>query len=256
MGISRSSTVVLAYLLSPSNPDPRPKTVDEAIALLRESRPIIGPNEGFYEQLILYHQMGCPEDVMAQSAYQRWVNQKEIQQSNACGRAPDFIYFSDTDPKPEEAVIISPPTNPTSAPHKESRMVGPIRCRKCGHTLGSHPFVVTHAPEAQSQDQALSVGEKDVPSSQPCAHIFLDPLSWMKSELEKGKLDGRLECPNPKCKAQVGKYAWQGLRCSCGKWIVPGISLSRAKVDEMSIRQGIQERKPASDVSPSGKENL
>lgn len=60
----------------------------------------------------------------------------------------------------------------------------------------------------------------------------------MKPELEQGKLDGRLECP--KCKTNVGKYAWQGMQCSCGEWIVPGISLAKSKIDEVKSR-------PASD---------
>ena len=64
-----------------------------------------------------------------------------------------------------------------------------------------------------------------------CAHYFLDPLSWMKPELEQGKLDGRFECP--KCKTNVGKYAWQGMQCSCGDWVLPGISLAKSRVDEV-----------------------
>jgi len=56
----------------------------------------------------------------------------------------------------------------------------------------------------------------------------------MRPELEKGNLDGRLECP--KCKANVGKYAWQGMRCSCGSWQVPAITLAKAKIDEVNRR--------------------
>ena len=51
----------------------------------------------------------------------------------------------------------------------------------------------------------------------------------MRPELEQGKIDGRLECP--KCKTNVGKYAWQGMNCSCGDWVVPGISLNKSRVD-------------------------
>lgn len=61
----------------------------------------------------------------------------------------------------------------------------------------------------------------------------------MRQELEQGRLDGRLECP--KCKTNIGKYAWQGMRCSCGAWVVPGISLAKAKVDEVRLR-------PATDI--------
>lgn len=53
----------------------------------------------------------------------------------------------------------------------------------------------------------------------------------MRPELEGGKLEGRLECP--KCQMNVGKYAWQGMQCSCGDWVVPGISLSKGRIDEV-----------------------
>ena len=52
----------------------------------------------------------------------------------------------------------------------------------------------------------------------------------MRAELEQGKLEGRLECP--KCSTNVGKYAWQGMRCSCGEWIIPAITLQKARIDE------------------------
>lgn len=58
----------------------------------------------------------------------------------------------------------------------------------------------------------------------------------MRPELEKGEVEGRLECPNLKCKANVGKYAWQGMRCNCGEWIVPAISLSKGRIDEAKKR--------------------
>jgi len=62
----------------------------------------------------------------------------------------------------------------------------------------------------------------------------------MRPELEQGKLDGRLECP--KCSTNIGKYAWQGMRCNCGEWVVPGISLAKGRIDEHKAIIG----KPAS----------
>lgn len=56
----------------------------------------------------------------------------------------------------------------------------------------------------------------------------------MRPELEQGKLDGRLECP--KCHTNVGKYAWQGMQCSCGDWVVPAISIAKGRVDEIKSR--------------------
>lgn len=56
----------------------------------------------------------------------------------------------------------------------------------------------------------------------------------MRPSLEEGKLEGRLECP--KCKTNVGKYAWQGMQCSCGDWVVPGISLAKGRIDESKVK--------------------
>ena len=45
-GISRSSTLVVAYLVSKKS-----MTLDAALELVREKRPIVEPNSGFMEQL-------------------------------------------------------------------------------------------------------------------------------------------------------------------------------------------------------------
>lgn len=117
--------------------------------------------------------------------------------------------------------------------------------------LATSQYVVSHAPTAVGDDQTAVLSPSS-PSS-ACAHYFLDPLSWMRPELEQGKLDGRLECP--KCHTNVGKYAWQGMQCSCGDWVVPGISLARGRVDEVKSRttaSGIR-RPPGAVAQTSGR---
>ena len=59
----------------------------------------------------------------------------------------------------------------------------------------------------------------------------------MRPELEQGILTGRLECPNLKCGAQLGRYAWQGMRCSCGVWVCPAFSVQKGRVDEVTKRR-------------------
>lgn len=115
--------------------------------------------------------------------------------------------------------------------------------------LATTPFINPH-------DQDNKRGTKPSTEGLDCAHIFLHPLTWMRRCLfpgtatstasrssfddgsgltgaatDEAPLSGRLTCPNPKCEANVGKFAWQGLRCSCGKWVVPAIGVARAKVD-------------------------
>jgi dual specificity phosphatase 12 len=91
MGKSRSVTITIAYLLR-QNPD---LTVTSALALIRESRPIAEPNDGFMAQLELYKEMGCPRDIDAQPKYQRWLYQREVDVALAAGMAPDRVRFED-----------------------------------------------------------------------------------------------------------------------------------------------------------------
>ncbi|MCJ1283844.1 tyrosine protein phosphatase yvh1 [Xylographa opegraphella] len=237
MGKSRSTTLIIAHLLSLS---PSTTTPASALATVRACRPMAEPNAGFMQQLELYHRIGCPADVAAHPLYQRWLYQREVERSIACGRAPDSIRFGDE----EEGGAA--PADDKGADEVE------YRCRKCRRGLATSAYIIAHTPKAaagtsRSRDSG-PIATLQSPAATPaaaaqCAHLFLDPLSWMRPELELGKLDGRLECPNPKCRTNVGKYAWQGMRCSCGGWVVPGISLARGRVDEIKSRtKGLGER--------------
>jgi hypothetical protein len=105
----------------------------------------------------------------------------------------------------------------------------------CRRPLATSQYIIPHgtsAPTDADADAPPAPAASSSSSSSSCQHYFLDPLSWMRPELELGKLEGRLECPTPKCRSNVGKYAWQGMQCSCGEWIVPGISLAKGRIDE------------------------
>lgn len=286
MGKSRSATCIAAFLMQKYNISP-----SEAIDMIRQARPIAEPNDGFMQQLELYHQMQMTHRVEESPIYQRWLYQREVQLSSQCGQAPDADKIRFEDEHVDER-------SNTSAPEKE------LRCKKCRyvrlHTLFQvlgrafesaesallffcrttilsdsfnylwrvwrteiSPNDVSRPSSslrplltAESHRRALATSAYFIPHQQPphnkpfpdsltCAHHFLDPLSWMRPELEQGNLDGRLECP--KCKTNVGKYAWQGMRCSCGAWIVPAITLVKGKVDEVRVRnpaeRGRAERK-------------
>lgn len=92
MGKSRSATCVIAFLMQKYNISPA-----EALEQIRQSRPLCEPNEGFMKQLELYHAMQMPEDLDSNAVYQRWVYQREIEMSRACGLAPEAekIRFED-----------------------------------------------------------------------------------------------------------------------------------------------------------------
>ncbi|RMZ81439.1 hypothetical protein DV738_g2157, partial [Chaetothyriales sp. CBS 135597] len=270
MGKSRSATVLIAYLLwqsrqpselAASDPEddsmvslPRqPLSVLDALVLLRKGRPIAEPNEGFMDQLHLYVDMGCPTtqaQLENHKLYKRWMNKRNVEESLRINRAPDMvdIQFEDED-SPSDSQLgygkeAPPPLTAEDAATEAATLAEAeitIKCRHCRHLLASSAFTIPHVP--YKSDPATNTSQGQDVSTRACAHIFLPPLSWMRETLSEGQLEGRLTCPNVKCRQNVGKFAWQGLKCSCGKWITPAFALARGRVDEAkSLRNGSQQR--------------
>jgi dual specificity phosphatase 12 len=232
MGKSRSVSAVIAYLLwkhphrfGLSNSNPNPGTtkatardaVAQALKWVRETRPVAEPNDGFMRQLEMWCELGCPADsddaVERHTIYQRWLYRREVEDAARIGRAPDWIRFEDEEQASEEADAGS-----QGGGGNVNEMA--LRCKKCRRVLATRAFIIPHqgnGNEARSD----------------CPHFFVEALSWMRPILEQGALDGRLICPNTKCAASIGRYAWQGFKCSCGDWVAPAFSLQRSKVDEV-----------------------
>ena len=72
------------------------------------------------EQLNLYHRIACPDNVAENPSYQRWLYQKEVEQSVACGRGPelDIVRFEDEETQ-------------KSSQADSSEESTEIKCRKC-----------------------------------------------------------------------------------------------------------------------------
>ncbi|ORX98531.1 protein-tyrosine phosphatase-like protein [Clohesyomyces aquaticus] len=224
MGKSRSATCLIAYLMQKHN-----ITAAQALSHIRQARSICEPNDGFMKQLELYGQMQMPEQVEETPAYQRWVYQREVELSRACGQAPEAekIRFEDEHTNGEASKF-------------------ELRCRKCRRPLATSQYIIQHAASTNTNQSDSEKSAVSPPKN--CAHYFVDPLTWMRPELEQGKLDGRLECP--KCHTNVGKYAWQGMQCSCSEWVVPGISLSKGRIDEVRSRTSTEIRRPPRSIPP------
>ncbi|KAI5863539.1 dual specificity protein phosphatase 12 [Durotheca rogersii] len=238
MGKSRSVSCVVAYLLykyphrfggkpptsSPVSAAQRHKTakdaVQNALKWVRQARSLAEPNDGFMHQLELWWEMGCPADddsaVERHPVYQKWLYGNVLKEARYLNVAPDAedIRFED------EVKWGSEGSEGSEKQHDGKE----VRCKKCRRMLATPGFVVPHTP----------VGQLDTPG---CAHIFVDTLSWMRPALEGGALEGRLSCPNPKCGATVGRFAWQGLECSCREWVAPAFSLNRGRVDQVTSRR-------------------
>ncbi|KAL2169014.1 hypothetical protein VTG60DRAFT_6587 [Thermothelomyces hinnuleus] len=241
MGKSRSATAIIAYLLWKyphrfGRADPArtaQQAVERALHWVRRSRPVAEPNEGFMRQLEMWWDMGRPADsddaVEKHPVYQRWLYKREVEDAARVGRAPDRIRFED-----EAAAEVAGGNAGTAAAAGAGRRGAgeqqgtELRCKKCRRVLATGPFIVPHQGRGAGAERS------------GCPHYFVEALSWMRPILEEGELDGRLTCPNAKCSASIGRYAWQGFKCSCGEWVAPAFSLQTSKVDKVVFTRGNQ----------------
>ncbi|CCJ29183.1 unnamed protein product [Pneumocystis jirovecii] len=97
-----------------------------------------------------------------------------------------------------------------------------LKCKKCRFLLANSNYIIDHEPLSNETNKM------PIYSSQ-CTHFFLEPLIWMKKELDSGNIEGKFTCP--KCNSRIGKYAWQGMTCSCKKWVTPALSVQKGKID-------------------------
>lgn len=242
MGKSRSVTAVIAYLLwkyphrfgsveahAPNRFSAAHNAVLRALHWVRQTRGIAEPNDGFIKQLELWWEMGCPADsddaVSKHRTYRRWAYRREVEEAAQLGLAPDRLMFEDeegdaADREGRSTASMSPEDGSAGSLGAVTGAGVELRCKKCRRMLATKQFVVPH--------QTRSLPEAS------CPHFFIEPLSWMRPVLEMGALEGRLVCPNTKCGASIGRYAWQGFRCSCSEWVCPAFSLQKSKVDEVA----------------------
>ncbi|KAL5606902.1 hypothetical protein BROUX41_003279 [Berkeleyomyces rouxiae] len=262
MGKSRSVTVVCAYLMwkypeyfglsAVVALDPARKILRrrrghdamlDAVEWVRRGRDIADPNPGFREQLAMWWEMACPEDVESHPIYRKWAFRREVDASVACGMAPSILRFEDEEDaaalarlelaEEDDDLDLDPdsgPRTPGAGGSSSSSAKPPpqpsLRCKMCRRTLVTAPFIV-------SSDHQNPFAPDGANPDAPCQHYFIEPLSWMRETLQAGELEGRLLCPNKRCTSAVGRYSWKGFRCSCSEWVTPAFSLQKSRVDEV-----------------------
>lgn len=230
-GISRSAAFSTAYLMYRYGFD-----LKTALYAIKRKRPIVEPNSNFLEQLNIYEKMEDRYVSNNQKLYNQWklANSAKSDPTNKDMLSKDNVYDSNADEKINEMS------------ENELNNITMIRCKKCRQKLALSTSFVKHVPPSRESSEGhfikRSSGSRRIismeKSQDQCSHFFVDPLNWMKEELQtKQNLEGKFFCPN--CKSKVGGYNWKGSRCSCGKWMVPAIHLQTAKVDEVPLTKKI-----------------
>ncbi|KAG4305334.1 hypothetical protein PORY_001504 [Pneumocystis oryctolagi] len=195
-GISRSTTIAAAYLMQTLK-----ISKEKTIELIKKTHPHAQPNPGFIDQLQLFEDCDYTPNE-GKKKYREWLLKHETIMSLNAKAIPSISLY----------------TNYESIKEREIN----FRCKKCRFLLANSDYIIDHSP-LNDETHKISI------YSSHCTHLFLEPLIWMKKELDNGNIEGKLNCP--KCNSRIGKYAWQGMTCSCKKWVIPALSIQKGKID-------------------------
>lgn len=218
-GASRSATVVIAYIMRT-----RHLSLEEALQFVRERRPIVGPNDGFMEQLELYEKMGCRVD-SSNEEFRRYTLSNvafgiKIGFQQPCELPTDFYHSEKKPSSPKDTVY---------------------KCRICRQPLFRSSALMAHKKGKGSaafdwrskipanQREASPEGDQTKEGEECYESLFIEPVEWMRGHVETS--EGKLACP--KCQSKLGSFVWYGEPCPCGAWVAPAFHIQRSKVDEI-----------------------
>lgn len=229
-GISRSTSFVVAYLMYRYD-----LSLANAMHAVRRRRPNVEPNPNFMEQLKVYENMGANKVSEDNQLYKSW----KLKQSLKLDPTGEDILSKDNtyrDAQNEDKEL-------DTMTKEELSQISTIRCKNCRKRLALSTSFIAHEPPSKTSSEGhfirRAAGSHRIidiqESSTTCSHYFVEPLNWMKEDLQKQELEGKFSCPG--CKSKVGGYNWKGSRCSCGKWIVPAIHLQSSKVDHFPLTE-------------------
>lgn len=263
MGYSRSSTIVLSYLMRKEGLSLKDAT--ENVMKLRN----IGPNPGFLHQLRLFEKMGN-RIVQSHPDYRAFALDKltaKVRQASF-GRKQIKAFKDDSElngAAMDRALALDPALVNAAAGNKDdesSKLSSQkpkllFRCRKCRRPLATSSSLLPHPPGRgkvfgtnslvinRSLDAIRGRGkggrgvrgriEEEEDDSDPVCHegLFFEPVQWMKDQILF--LEGQLTCPKPQCSAKLGHFNWVGQPCPCGFWVVPAFHMAANKVDKCQV---------------------
>ncbi|CAL8080718.1 unnamed protein product [Orchesella dallaii] len=217
-GVSRSATIVLAYLMHKYN-----ISLEEALERVKSKREAIGPNHGFISQLKLYEKMGFHIDRNS-PVYKRFrLHMAALKMKSVKVLPPPYTDVIRPDPalfsvRPEPVVY---------------------RCKKCRRILASGSNLLLHN-EGKTPRWPAFLSEPEEGTTSFCTQMhFIEPIVWMR---EAGhNLQGKLHCPNALCKSKLGSFSWvMGCLCPCGAKVQPAFYLVPSKIDRSNSVLNLQ----------------
>ncbi|KAJ2915505.1 hypothetical protein MD484_g4924, partial [Candolleomyces efflorescens] len=178
-GISRSSTIVAAYLMQSRKLSPT-----EAVDLIRLVRPIVDPNPGFLRQLEVFHQAGWTISADSTGVRRFYLDRTVVRMQDGQTTLEEKTEFLASLPS-----VSASASNATStisqSPRNPPKRRRHIRCKMCRQELATREHMMGH--ERQSEG-APPTTPGDSSSSEELANVP-DPILVNPRMLTIGTMD-------------------------------------------------------------------
>eukprot|EP00792_Barthelona_sp_PAP020_P005060 TRINITY_DN2475_c0_g2_i1.p1 TRINITY_DN2475_c0_g2~~TRINITY_DN2475_c0_g2_i1.p1 ORF type:complete len:121 (-),score=27.07 TRINITY_DN2475_c0_g2_i1:141-503(-) len=114
---------------------------------------------------------------------------------------------------------------------KEKPLNTVFLCSKCRAPLFSDQHLYEHEKgeglKTKNQKKNYETDNEIVCNS----YFITEELYW----IDYTEQFGNLHCP--KCNVRVGDFAWGGMHCSCGTWVMPAFKVKKKSVLPMSYEK-------------------
>ncbi|KAK7441037.1 tyrosine protein phosphatase yvh1 [Stygiomarasmius scandens] len=171
-GVSRSATIVAAYLMYSRRIDP-----EEALNMIRDLRPEVDPNPGFLIQLEIFHNAAYKISRRDKTTRLFYMERAMEEVMNGDGtlpttdmfaRLPPSLPHSAHNPSSTSTPITSTPSTPLPIPRRR------IRCKMCRQELATREHMLDHGPGVVGPSTPASMtpagsrrGSSSLPQSNP-----------------------------------------------------------------------------------------
>lgn len=264
-GVSRSSTIVIAYLMKKYS-----LTYQKAFEKAKSKRNLVHPNHGFAMQCKIFYKMNYSLD--PQNKYYKIFRLKLAAEKVKSAKILPYNFMDLIRPDPGISLEYPEPNV--------------YRCKKCRRVVASKSNLILHkipkenlsydspssrrkikeesaqkylnsfASENDDQDAIIDITDKvlttslsdrslsdidkgaDVSNTQEhCNKIyFVEPIAWMKEVINN--VEGKLHCPQ--CRTKIGSFNWiMASKCPCGAQVAPSFYLVPSRIDFSNIVQNI-----------------
>ncbi|KAG8216902.1 protein-tyrosine phosphatase-like protein [Butyriboletus roseoflavus] len=235
-GISRSATIVAAYLMYTRKLDP-----SAALDTIRAVRPHTDPNEGFLQQLEIFHQASYKISRRSKPVRMFYMERTLEEVMNGDGSVPPGDMFARY---PQTPGSESAPNTPVIVPSRR------IRCKMCRQELATREHMLDHGQLGPPTPALPSLSP--VPSRRPSNAIPFAPLSRRPSASLNVTISRRPSTSQPRSRLNsgsngIGEGRQAVLAALGGRGLLESLSMSALETEDTADESEADE--PASSTA-------